>query len=256
VVRPRYPSTREPLPPPLPPETRTVGQLVAETVRLYGRHFLIALPLGLPLAAADELALDLSLTGRVGVLLAFAPLFSLAYAGATVLAVGVAPPASAWLVAFFAGTVVFAPAALFFPWFALASVGWLALTGLVVPVAIAERASPRDAVRRAIVLGRADYVHAAGSLATLVVVFGLTRLALALLLRSQADNTIRVAIFLADVVVSPIVFLGGALLYVDQAARIGSPSRRRRRGDADLPDADDAHGTGREDAQVEPRSPA
>ena len=29
----------EPLPPPLPPETRTVGQLVAETLKLYGRHF-------------------------------------------------------------------------------------------------------------------------------------------------------------------------------------------------------------------------
>ena len=30
----------EPLPPPLPPETRTVGQLVAETIRLYGRTLL------------------------------------------------------------------------------------------------------------------------------------------------------------------------------------------------------------------------
>ena len=30
---------RTQLPPPLPPETRTVGQLVAESIRLYGARF-------------------------------------------------------------------------------------------------------------------------------------------------------------------------------------------------------------------------
>jgi hypothetical protein len=39
MVRPRYSRDGGPLPPPLPPETRTVGQLVAESLRLYGRHF-------------------------------------------------------------------------------------------------------------------------------------------------------------------------------------------------------------------------
>src|ERR1700747_793356 len=29
----------QPVPPPLPPETRTVGQIVAETIRFYGSHF-------------------------------------------------------------------------------------------------------------------------------------------------------------------------------------------------------------------------
>ena len=38
-----------------------------------------------------------------------------------------------------------------------------------------------------------------------------------------------VAVFLADVVVSPLLFIGGALLYVDQAARVGSSPRERRR---------------------------
>src|SRR2546421_2151014 len=37
--------TRE-LPPPLPPETRTVGQLVAESTRFYGRRFWRSLALG------------------------------------------------------------------------------------------------------------------------------------------------------------------------------------------------------------------
>ena len=40
------------LPPPLPPGERTVMQLVAETIRLYGDNFWRALPLGLPLAVA------------------------------------------------------------------------------------------------------------------------------------------------------------------------------------------------------------
>ena len=44
---------REPLPPPLPPETRTVGQLVAESIRLYGRRFWPSLALGLPIAIID-----------------------------------------------------------------------------------------------------------------------------------------------------------------------------------------------------------
>ena len=47
VARPRYPNQTGPLPPPLPPETRTVGQLVAETIRLYGSRFLPVLALGL-----------------------------------------------------------------------------------------------------------------------------------------------------------------------------------------------------------------
>src|SRR5919201_5469785 len=38
-------------PPPLPPETRTVGQLVAEAIRYYGRRFWASLALGLPPAS-------------------------------------------------------------------------------------------------------------------------------------------------------------------------------------------------------------
>jgi hypothetical protein len=103
-------------------------------------------------------------------------------------------------------------------------VAWLALVGLVVPVVVIEGAPMRAALRRAVELCRADYVHTLGSLATLVIVFALSRVALAFLLREQADNAIRVAIFVADIVVSPLLFLGGALLYFDQAARVRSSS--------------------------------
>ena len=82
----------------------------------------------------------------------------------------------------------------------------------------------RDALRRAVELARADYVHAVASLATLVILFALVRLMLALLLRDLGDAGERAALGLADLVVSPLLFLGGALLYVDQAARVRSTS--------------------------------
>ena len=220
MPRPRYPKSSEPLPAALPPAERTIGQLVAETVRLYGRRFFAALPIGLPLVVADQLSLDLNPFGRVLALLALAPAFTLAYAAASSLAAGEPLSVGSWLTPLAAGTLVFVPAALFFPWFALASIAWLGLVGLVVPVAVLERSGFRESLRRAVALGRADYVHAVGSLATLVLLFWLTRIALALLLRSQADNTIRVAVVLADVVLAPLIFLGAALLYFDQAARL------------------------------------
>jgi hypothetical protein len=58
-------------------------------------------------------------------------------------------------------------------------------------------------------------------------VFALTRFVLVFLLREQADNTVRVAIFIADLVISPVVFLGAALLYFDQAARARAPDRAK-----------------------------
>ena len=218
-----------PLPPPLPPETRTVGQVVAEAIRLYGRRFLPALPLGLPLAAADTLAVGSSTAEKIAILVVATPVFTLAYAWAAAIAADVRPGGATWVRAFLLGSLVFLPAAFFFPWFAILSVARLALVGLVVPVVMIEDAPARRALRRAVELCRADYVHALGSLATLVIVFVLSRIALAFLLREQADNTVRAAIFVADLVVSPLLFLGGALLYFDQAARVGSSSRDRRR---------------------------
>jgi hypothetical protein len=214
-----------PLPPPLPPAERTVGQLVAESIRLYGRHFVRALPLGLIVAAINQLTTETDRFVVGGILLVTAPVFSAAFAYACQLEAERAVPMRAWAVAIAAGSLLFVPAALLFPWFALAAVLWLALVGLAVPAAIAEGTSFTGSLRRGLDLGRADYVHAAGSLATLVVLFFLMRLGLALLLESQADNTVRTAIFLSDAVLAPLLFLGGAILYVDQEARL------RLRGD-------------------------
>lgn len=226
MARARTRVAAQPLPAPLPPERRTVGQLVAESIRLYGRRFWAALPLGLVLAIADALGPEAPRGSRMLVLVAFAPLFTLAYARATTLVLDIAPPLRAWAAAVAVGTVVFLPAAVLFPWFAIAAVAWLAFVGLVVPVTLAERLGFAESFLRAVRLARADYVHALGSLATLVILFGVTRLLLALVLNAQADNTVRAAVAISDLVLSPLLFLGSAMLYVDQAARLEARQRR------------------------------
>lgn len=258
MARPRYPTSSGPLPPALPPETRTVGQLVAETLRLYADRFWPVLPLGLVVAAADQASLGLDIAGRIAVLVAAAPFFSAAYAAAAAIVAGRSPSRRTWLVAIALGTVFFLPAAFLFPWFALAGIAWLGFFGNVVPAVMMEQRAPRDAIRRAIEVARADIVHALGGLATLAILFGLTRLALGFLLRSQADNTVRVSIFLADAVLGPLLFVGGALLFLDLRARVGvgSRGRRERRSRADLLDADDAHREGHTDVEVEPETTA
>ena len=222
-------TARRRLPPPLPPESRTVGQVVALAIELYQRHFFRALVLGVPVAALDQLIADLSRLER-GLAVALAsPVFSLAYAGACAIRQGERPPPRTWVTAVALGVVTFLPAAVFFSWFAILSVLWLGLAGHAVPVVMAERLGPVAALRRTFELGRADYIHAAGSFATLALLFALTRLALGLLLSSQADATVRVAIFLADLVLSPLLFLGAAVVYVDLVARVGLSREERRK---------------------------
>jgi hypothetical protein len=233
-----------------------VGQLVAETMRLYGARLLAALPIGLVVAGADQLMFHLDREERTVAFVCLGPVFTLAYAYAAWLATGARPGARAWAVALVAGTVVFLPAALTFSWFALASVLWLALAGLAVPAALVEGTSLSGSIRRGIALGRAGYVHAAGSLATLAILFGVTRLALTQLLTSQAENAVRTAVFLSDTVLGPMVFLGAALLYVDQEARLRSRHDRGKERDADVPDADSTDGEGRPDPARESGPPA
>jgi hypothetical protein len=218
------------LPPPLPPETRTVGQLVAESIRLYGRRFWLALPLGTSVAVLEQVLIEFSNELRL-VLLATVGgvLLSASYAAASALAANTKLTRASALVAVAAGAVAFLPFPLLVLGFILPGIAWLAFVGLVVPVAVVERAGFRAAFGRAVELARADYVHALGSLSTLVILYVLTRLVLVLLLRGSGDQTERVAIFLADLVISPLLFLGAALLYFDQKARVDRSGRRRRR---------------------------
>ena len=217
------------LPPPLPPEERTIGQLVAEAIRLYGRRFWYALPLGASVAVLEQVLIEFQNEVRLLLLATVGGmLLSASYAAASALAADVRLTRGSAQVAIAGGTAAFVPFPFLVLGFVLPGVAWLAFVGLVVPVAVIERLGLRDAFRRATVLARADYVHALGSLATLVLLYVLTRLVLVLLLRGSGDQTERVAIFLADLVISPILFLGAALLYFDQAARVRSAKPRRR----------------------------
>jgi hypothetical protein len=228
-------------PEPLPPERRTVGQLVAETLRFYGRNFVHTVPLGLSVAALTQLTVAFGdrhvrttrhppaqafeeptsvLGGGVETtILVGSLLLTLSYIVAVVLVTGARPDRRRVATAYAAGVIVFLPVPVLAQLFVLPAVAYLALVGWVVPAAIAEGCRFRESFRRSVRLARVDYVHAAGGLATLVIVFYLVRLMMALLLRTGAESTERMAAGLSDLVLSPVLFVGSAFLYLDQAAR-------------------------------------
>jgi len=248
-VQPRLPA--------LPPESRTVGQVVAETIRFYGRHFWRSLALGITVGLIDAAAISLTNANAIVFeVIVAGPLLTISFVGASVLvAERERPPAGTLAIAWLAGSIAFLP----FPFLALAfvlpGIAWLALVGLVVPVVVIERLPLRAAFRRAVQLARADYVHALGSLATLALTYFVTRLALFFMLRGGSGAAERTAGFLADLVLSPLIFLGAALLYFDQVARVGSAPRSRRH-DANVHPAVQPDRAGRPDAEVESRSAA
>ena len=234
------------LPPPLPPGRRTIGQLVAETIRFYGKHFWRSLLLGVGPAcitvagyfAGFHLALIAVAAGWIVVA-------SASFVGACVLVGGARPPGRILLRAFAAACLVALPF--------LVGLIWLAPLGLAVPAVVNERLRLRPAFRRGFQLATADLFHALGSLATLFVVVFLTQVLLTALLHGASKQSVHVSAFLASLVLQPILFLGAAMMYDDQAARVkieSSGSRNRRRPDADVSDADDADRSGSADAPI------
>ncbi len=233
------------LPPPLPPGERTTGQLVAETIRFYGRHFWRSLLLGVGPACVTVAGYFTGFhIALVGVVAGWIVLASASYVGACVLVTGVRPPNGILLRAFVASCLVALP-------FLLLLV-WLAPISLAVPAIVVERLRLRASFRRALELAKADYVHALGSLATLFIVVFLTQVLLTALLHGGSKQSVHISAFLASLLMQPILFLGAAMLYDDQAARveIKSGSRNRRRPDADVPDVDDADRPGSADAPI------
>jgi hypothetical protein len=197
----------------LPPATRTVGQLVAESIRFYGEHFWPVLLLGLPFLAIDLVSLGLSIPAQTLVAWVLGPLVCAAYVRACVLMAG-----SAWSWRGYAvALIVYLPFPVLLRLYVLPGIFWFALIGLAVPAAVSEGLGVLPALRRGFELGRADLVHALGGLATLCIVYAVCRFALLVLLHTQGNQ--EAAMVLADIVLSPLLYIGGALLYVDQAAR-------------------------------------
>ena len=186
-------------------------------MRLYGRRLWPSLALGIPPSILNMLAR----TFDDGALLVLVPvagglLLSISYLGAIALAsdrrVRVWQP-------LLGGLLVFLPFPFLVAFFILPGLAWLAALGLVVPVLELERVRFGFAFLRAYRLARADFVHALGSLATLAILVFLTQSGLFFLLRGTSDQTLAIASFVASLVVSPLLFLGAALLYFDQEAR-------------------------------------
>jgi len=190
---------------------------VGEAIRLYGSRFWVALTLGLSLATINQVSAGQRVAIQALVLAAGAPLLTASYIGACAILFPGARRRT-WT-ALVAGTIVFVPAAFLSLLYVLPAVVWLAFFGFVVPAAAVEGLPLRRVWARSLELARADTVHAVGGLATFVLVFALTRILLNLLLVNQSGIADRSALFLADVVISPLLFLGPALLYTDQVAR-------------------------------------
>jgi hypothetical protein len=262
---------RRDLPPPLPPAERTVGQTVAETIRLYGDRFWPSIALGLGpailFAVVQPLPSVLQLPIAAG---AGSVLMTASYIGACVIVGGPAPRHAIWN-GFIVGFVIWPTVALLPLLFAatgsvwITLIGpflpillWLAYIGLAVPAAVIERLDYRVALARGIELARTDYVHVLGTLVTLVIAYHLTGGVLFLLLHGSSKLQLGIAGFLATVVISPMIFLGSALVYFDQVARLDKVRARatERSADADLHPADDADGSGSPDVEVEPRPAA
>lgn len=211
-----------------------LGDLFAETTLIYRERFWAAIGLGavvgiafVPAAIIDVFVLRILL---------LAPAFTIAYAGATGLAVGdglrdalarTLRHAPVLLVLTIAVSVPFAIGRLD-PIILFLSVFWLALTGFSIPVAVVEQDEegggllerPGRAMRRSIDLAWAAYLHAAGVIAALVLVYIVAGNLLAIVLAGFADNTGFGALLLVQVVLAPFFFLGLAVLYFDQGARL------------------------------------
>jgi hypothetical protein len=221
MARLSYPPAAEPRPAALPPGERTVGQLVAESIRAYGERFVRCLAVGISPAVLALVTAHVS--RNVALVLAptlYGAALSVSYVAACVIVLERRPSPKRLVVAWAAGWLVFAPVPFLVHAYVLPGLAWLAAVGLVVPVLVVEETPARRAFARAWTLARAGYVHALGSLATLAIVVFLTQTVLAFILRGAGGTAVSTAFVLAAVVISPLLFFGAALLYVDQAARV------------------------------------
>jgi hypothetical protein len=226
-----------------PPERPLpLGELIAETIRIYGERPRAALGLGAVVGGAFLLARVVpSLLEVLVVALAFTAVY-----GAAARIVSGDSFAEAWaqvgvrapvlLVLTFVVAVPFAIAVGYLLLLVLA-VLWLALSGFSIPVAMLEREGSGDgvfgriayALDRSLRLARTEYLHAAGIVAALVIAYVVFSVLIGVALVGFADNSETVAAALVQLVLAPLFFLGLAVLYYEQRARaaVSSPGEAR-----------------------------
>jgi hypothetical protein len=219
--------------PPLRPVERPLmlGEVFAETIRVYGERIWFAFGLGVSVAAAIALAAVIR-NDIITVAIftwAFAALFALAVryiegdsVGEALRLVGARAP-----VLFVLGVVVTLPLALgvFDPLIGLVVSFWLGVMSFAIPVAVTEdveggfAARVGYALRRSYAIGRAEYLHAVGVVAAFVIVYGLFGRLLVQALGGFADNGLVPAVLITEGFLLPFLFLGLAVLYFEQRSR-------------------------------------
>jgi hypothetical protein len=226
----------------VPDRPLRLGEIFAETIHLYGRRRGAAVGLGL--IEGGAFLLSRIVPGLVSVLV-LALAFTALYAAAARLLAGDSF-AAAWrhvggrvpvlVVLTFVVAVPFA-IAVGYLFLLVVAVLWLALCGFSVPVAMIEERDDVQAsldrlaysLHRSVVLARAEYLHAAGVVAALVIVYLVVGTLIGVSLIGFADNGGVVAAALVQLVLAPFFFLGLAVLYFEQRARaaVSSPGGER-----------------------------
>jgi hypothetical protein len=219
-----------------------LGELLAETVRLYGARFWAAIALGAVAAGTflvagvtpwivDALLLSLALTFSLGAAARIVSGDSIAEAWAQV-----AVRLPVLLVLALVVSLPFVLSVLSYLELLLFGAAWIGLTGFAIPVCMLEADdAPGDRLRRlgyvldrTITLARAELFHPIGVTAALILVYVLAVFALAVALGGLADTTGAPAALLIHLVVAPLFLLGLTVLYFEQKARAVSSPRPRK----------------------------
>jgi hypothetical protein len=218
-----------------------LGEILAETVRLYGERFAAALGLGLPIAGVflatlvTPALLDIALVALA---------FTATYAAAARVAAGDGL-LEAWAQAglrlptlVVLSVVVAVPFALGLAqlYLLVLAVAWLAFTGFSIPVAVLETDPNAKnwfdrlsfSLYRSAELARVEFLHAVGIIAAFVIVEIVLGIPLAGALTGFGDNGRAVALALSQAVLAPLFFLGLSVLYFEQNARALSSPREQR----------------------------
>jgi hypothetical protein len=219
-----------------------LGEVFAETVRIYGDRIRAVLGLGLFLAGTLVAA---ELTGHiVGFVVVLALTFTASYAVASRIVAGdtfleaCAQTGLRTPILLVLTVVVAVPFILgrIDPVLLLFGVAWLAFVGFSIPIAVLDREAQAQswygrigfALFRSADLARIEYLHVAGVTAAFVIVYLLLAPILAALLIGFGDNGRFVAVVIANGVIGPFFFLGLSVLYFEQKARELSSPREQR----------------------------
>lgn len=218
----------------------SLGELLAETIRIYGERVWTALGLGAIYAGT----LIGSALVHVALHFAVASVMLAATYGAAARIVLGDSLAEAWgqvavraRVLLVLALVVGLPFVLASSYLLLILVAalWIAFVGFSIPVAVVERSEEKSgwaaavayALERTIELSRTEYLHAAGVAAALLLVNLFVGIIFRVALVGFADNTAVVAGLLAQLVLAPFFFIGLSVLYFEQRARaaVSSPGK-------------------------------